>query len=227
MAKLELQDILAARRSIRGFLPDPVPKSTIERILQLARSAPSGANLQPGRFTVLTSKALRDLSATLIKAIRNGRPSVSEYSYFPNPLPVHLLARKRETGFGLYEALNIAKRDIKARKKQFENNYRFFGAPVGIVVSIDKRMGKGCFMDLGMAIQNLLIGAETEGLSSCGIGALANYGDLVHEHLNLSGEEIVVCGIAMGYLDPDNPVNNFKTPRVDLDEFASFLGFDQ
>ena len=81
-------------------------------------------------------------------------------------------------------------------------------------------------MDLGMAIQNLLIGAETEGLSSCGIGALANYGDLVHEHLNLADEEIVVCGIAMGFSDPDNPVNNFKTPRVDLDEFTSFLGFD-
>ncbi len=226
MAKTDLQELLSARRSIRGFLTDSVPKSTIERVLQLARSAPSGANLQPGRFTALTSDALKELSDTLIQAIRNGRPSVSEYSYFPTPLPDHLLARKRETGFGLYDALNIAKRDIKARKKQFEENYRFFGAPVGIVVSIDKRMGKGCFMDLGMAIQNLLIGAETEGLSSCGIGALANYGDLVHEHLNLADEEIVVCGIAMGFSDPDNPVNNFKTPRVDLDEFTSFLGFD-
>lgn len=226
MARSDLQNILAARRSIRGFLPDPVPKSTIIKILQLARSAPSGANLQPGRFTVLSSYALKDLSTTLIQAIRNGRPSVSEYSYFPKPLPDHLLERKRETGFGLYEALNIAKRDINARKKQFEKNYRFFNAPVGIVVSIDKRMGKGCFMDLGMAIQNLLVGAETEGLGSCGIGALANYGDLVHEHLNLADEEIVVCGIALGFIDPDNPVNNFKTPRVGLDEFTSFLGFD-
>ena len=226
MAKSELQDILAARRSIRGFLPDPVPKSTIERVLQLARSAPSGANLQPGRFTALTADPLKELSDILIQAIRHGRPSVSEYSYFPDPLPDHLLARKRETGFGLYEALNIAKRDIKARKRQFEHNYRFFDAPVGIVVSIDKRMGKGCFMDLGMAIQNLLIGAETEGLSSCGIGALANFGDLVHEHLNLADEEIVVCGIALGLADLANPANNFKTPRLGLDEFSSLLGFD-
>ncbi len=226
MDKSDLQDILIERRSVRGFLSDPVPKATMERILHLARSAPSGANLQPGRFTVLTADALKDLSDSLIKAIRNGRPSVSEYSYFPDPLPEHFLVRKRETGFGLYDALNITKRDIVARKKQFEHNYRFFGAPVGIVVSIDKRMGKGCFMDLGMAIQNLLIGAETERLSSCGIGALANYGDLVHEHLKLPDEEIVVCGVALGYSDLNNPVNKFKTPRVDLDEFTNFLGFD-
>ncbi|MCY4185861.1 MAG: nitroreductase [Rhodobacteraceae bacterium] len=226
MVKSNLQDIVLARRSIRGYLPDPVPRPILENILQIARSAPSGANLQPGRFTVLTSDALKNLTVSLIGAIRNDRPDVSEYSYFPNPLSQHLLARKRATGFGLYDALNIAKRDIKARKKQFEHNYRFFGAPVGIVVSIDKRMGKGCFMDLGMAIQNLLIGIETEGLSSCGIGALANYGDLVHEHLNLPDEEIVVCGIAVGYADPENPVNKFKTPRIDLDEYSDFLGFD-
>ncbi|MCY4101603.1 MAG: nitroreductase [Rhodobacteraceae bacterium] len=226
MTRTDLQEIVLARRSIRGFLPDPVSRSTLTKILQVARSAPSGANLQPGRFTVLTSDALENLTNILIQAIRDERPSVSEYSYFPNPLPEHLLARKRATGFGLYDALNIAKRDIKARKRQFVHNYRFFGAPVGIVVSVDKRMGKGCFMDLGMAIQNLLIGIETEGLASCGIGALANYGDLVHEHLTLPDEEIVVCGIAVGYADPNNPANTFKTPRLNLDEYSKFLGFD-
>lgn len=226
MDKSTLQDIIFTRSSIRGFLGKPVPKKTIEKVINLARSAPSGANLQPGRFTVLASTSLNALSNTLVEAIQKGRPSVSEYSYFPSPLPDHLLARKREAGFGLYEALDIARRDIQARKKQFENNYRFFGAPVGIVVSIEKNMGKGCFMDLGMAIQNLFIGAETEGLSSCGIGALANYGDLVHEHLQLPKDEIVVCGIALGYADPENPANKFKTPRMKLEEFSDFLGFE-
>jgi len=225
MSKEALQEIILNRRSIRGFKKDSVELATIKRIIQIGRSAPSGANLQPGRFTVLTNKPLQDLISVLQEAIDNDTPSTSEYSYFPTPLPDHLLQRKRATGFGLYEALNIDRRDIQARKKQFRSNYRFFNAPIGIVVSIEKNLGKGCFMDLGMALQTIFIATQTENLACCGIGALANYGKRIHKHLELPEEEIVVCGIAIGYNDKTNRVNSFKTSRLDISEYADFRGF--
>lgn len=225
MEKSDLQKIILDRRSIRGFKNKPVKKETIERIIQIGRSAPSGANLQPGRFSVLANRPLQDLIAVLQDAINTNKPRVEEYSYFPDPLPNHLLKRKRETGFGLYETLNIDRRDIQKRQEQFRANYRFFDAPIGIVVSIEKAMGKGCFMDLGMALQTIFIATQTEQLSCCGIGALANYGNIIHKHLGLPEEEIVVCGIAIGYQDESDPVNTFKTTRLKSNEYAKFYGF--
>ncbi|WP_424932482.1 nitroreductase [Amaricoccus macauensis] len=215
----------AARRSIRAYLDRPVPRETVARILIAARAAPSGANLQPGKFHVLTGAPLDGLKAALQGAIDAGRPMVSEYSYFPKPMPPHLKARQREAGYALYAALGIDKRDLASRKRQFERNYQFFDAPVAIVITIEKGMGKGCFMDLGMAIHALLAAAAEEGLSTCGIGALANYADVVVDHLDLPEEEIVVCGIALGHADPDHPANSVRTSRMPLDEFATFSGF--
>ncbi len=227
MDKRPLQQVILNRSSIRGFKRDPVDLNTLRRILQVGRSAPSGANLQPGRFTVLANRPLEGLIQVLQEAIDDKRPFVSEYSYFPDPLPAHLVKRKRDTGLGLYETLNIDRRDIEARKRQFRLNYRFFDAPVGIVVSIEKSMGKGCFMDLGMALQNIFIATQTENLACCGIGALANYGDCVHAHLKLPEDEIVVCGIAIGHEDKSNPVNGYRTSRMDIAEYTTFHGFDQ
>ena len=225
MKKSDLQSIILDRRSIRGFKNKPVKKEIIERIIRIGRSAPSGANLQPGRFSALTNRPLQDLVAVLQNAIDTNKPEISEYSYFPNPLPDHLLKRKRETGFGLYKTLNIDRRDIQKRKEQFRANYRFFDAPVGVVVSIEKTMGKGCFMDLGMVLQTIFIATQTEQLSCCGIGALAAYGNIVHKHLGLPDDEIVVCGIALGYQDESNPVNRLKTSRLELSNYAKFYGF--
>jgi nitroreductase len=141
-------------------------------------------------------------------------------------MPANLKARQRAAGFSLYQALGVTRRDIAGRKAQFEQNYRFFDAPVGIVVTIHRDMGKGCFMDLGMALMALFLAVEDAGLSASGIGALANHGDLVHEFLNLPADEMVVCGIALGHGDPDAPVNTVRTTRADLSEFATFMGFD-
>lgn len=215
----------AARRSIRAYLDKPVPRETVARVLVAARAAPSGANLQPGRFHVLTGAPLSALKAALQEAIDAGRPMVSEYSYFPSPMPPHLKARQREAGYALYAALGIERRDLGGRKRQFERNYQFFDAPVGIVVTIERAMGKGCYMDLGMAIHALLAAAAAEGLATCGIGALANYGDLVAERLALPEGELVVCGIALGHADPDHPANSVRTSRLPLEDFATFSGF--
>lgn len=216
----------APRRSTRAFLATPVPRETVARLITAARAAPSGANLQPGRFHALSGAPLAALCDALAEGIAAGRPQVAEYSYFPDPMPAHLKARQRAAGYALYAALGIERRDLAGRRRQFERNYRFFDAPVGIVVTIDRDMGKGCFMDLGMAIQAFFAAAHAGGLGTCGIGALAHYGDLVHETLALPEDELVVCGIALGHADPDHPANTVRTARADLDEFATFTGFD-
>ena len=217
--------LAAARTSCRGFLDRPVGRDLIADILTTARTAPSGANLQPGSFHVLTGAALTDLSQRLLDAIDAGAPQTSEYSYFPTPMPAYLKARQRAAGFALYSALGIDRRDIEGRKDQFKRNYRFFDAPVGIVVTIHRGMGAGCFMDLGMAIQTLLLAAQDRGLGACGIGALANYGPQVHQALTLPEDELVVCGIALGWPDPAHPANSVRTDRAALDDFARFYGF--
>ncbi|WCR02015.1 nitroreductase [Paracoccus saliphilus] len=222
----EFEKLLARRRSIRSFTGEPVERAKIEKILRLARTAPSGANLQPGRFHVLTGAALDGLVQSLKSAIAAGEPQSREYSYFPEPMPKELKSRQVAAGYALYAALGIERRDIEARRHQFERNYEFFGAPVGIVVTIDRAMGKGCFMDLGMSLMALLLAAEDQGYATSGIGALAQYGPVVHRHLELPEGEMVVCGIALGVADKDAPVNRVRTERDDLPVFTRFHGFD-
>lgn len=219
-------NLLSKRRSIRAFTQDPVDRQTLEKLCHAARCAPSGANLQPGKFHVLTGVALDQLKARLVQALADNTPIDLQYSYFPETMSPQLKDRQRKAGFALYAALGIGRRDVAGRRAQFAKNYEFFDAPVGMVVTIDRDMGKGCFMDLGMSLMAMLLAAQDEGLGTCGIGALANYGAIVHDQLGLAQDELVVCGIALGVPDPDAPVNNFQTERSALDEFATFHGFD-
>ncbi|SEN76383.1 nitroreductase [Palleronia pelagia] len=220
-------ELLARRRSVRAFRDTPVPRAEIEAILTAARQAPSGANLQPGRFIALTGAPLAALTDALTGAAAEGRPHVSQYSYFPDDMTPDLKERQRAAGYALYQALGIARRDVAGRRAQFARNYRFFDAPVGIVVTIRADMGKGCFMDLGLSMMALMLAAEDRGLGTSGIGALANHGDVAAEQLGLPGGEIVVCGIALGHADPDAPVNAVRTERLPLAEYADLRGFDE
>lgn len=226
MSVSPLEKLLNERHSVRAFTKEPVPRADLERILKAARRAPSGANLQPGHFHVLTGEPLAALSAAFAEAIARGVPMDHEYSYFPNPMPTDLKARQRAAGFALYDALGIEKRDLEGRRRQFELNYRFFDAPVGIVVTIDRNMGSGCFMDLGMSLMSLFLAAEDQGYGATGIGALANYGQTALDALGLGQDQLVVCGIAIGRKDENHPVNQFRTERDALDVFATFKGFD-
>ena len=225
MTRTAVENTLFGRRSVRAYGAAPVPRPDIERICRAARSAPSGANLQPGTFHVLTGDALAGLSRALLAAVESGAPLACEYSYFPDPMPAELKARQRAAGYALYEALGIARRDLEGRRAQFDRNYRFFDAPVGIVVTIDRRMGAGCFMDLGMALMAFQLAAESLGYATTGIGALANYGPTAHAHLGLPEDEMVVCGLALGKPDRAAPVNGFRTERAPLEAYSRFYGF--
>lgn len=221
-----MEAALRQRSSIRAYLPDAIELELVKDILSLARMAPSGANLQPGKFHVLTGQALAELKNSLAEAVETDRPVVTEYSYFPKPLSAELKARQIAAGFALYSALGITRRDVAARREQFKRNYQFFDAPVGIVVTLQKNMGKGCFMDLGMTLMALFMAVESKGLGATGIGALANHGDVVHEALGIEQSEMVVCGVALGMPDREHPVNATRTEREPLESFARFRGFN-
>lgn len=217
---------LQNRRSTRRFLNTPVFAETLKAVLEMARRAPSGANLQPGFVHVLAGEPLAALSARLCTAFDAGDAQPEEYSYFPSPMPAYLKERQRTVGYALYESLGIARRDIAGRKAQHRRNMQFFEAPVGLVITIERDMGKGCYMDLGLFIQAIFMASEAEGLASCGIGALASYHHVIRDELNIPENEVVVCGMALGYADPEAPENQFSTPRAALSEYTRFDGFE-
>jgi len=216
---LALQTLLEQRGSTRGFTDQALPEGCLEQLLIQARRAPSGANLQPGEFISLEGDARARLSAALVGAFRNGEQEAEDYSYFPRPMPHSLRRRQVAAAQALYGALGAAREDRAARDAQFERNFRFFDAPVALLVVIDARMGSGCYMDLGMCLFALMMAANAQGIGSCAIGAIASYPGLVRSTLGLGDEHHIVCGLALGYADPQAPENAVRTARRPLDDF--------
>lgn len=192
-------------------------------LLRVARQAPSAANLQPGSFIQVTGAARALLSDALVQAYRAGETEVEDYSYFPDPLPHALKRRQVMAAKALYEALGIA-RNGPERASYFERNFRFFDAPVALVVTIDGRLGSGCYMDLGMCLHGLMLAAVAEGLGTCAIGALASYPLLIRRALGLDASQYVVCGLAIGWPDEAAPENTFRTDRVPLESYFRIIG---
>jgi nitroreductase len=216
--------LAASRTSVRGFTPQPVPDPLLRELLITARLAPSGANLQPGSFIQLRGEVRAQLSEALCVAYREGRAEPEDYSYFPDPMPSQLRRRQVAAARALYGSLGIAREDRGRRDQQFERNFRFFDAPVALVVTIERGMGSGCFMDLGMAIYGLLLAAQSRGLGSCAIGAIASYPTLVRSPLGLGLDHQIVCGVAIGYPDPEAPVNTTRTSRAAVEDFFRVVG---
>nr|WP_114470135.1 nitroreductase [Pseudorhodoferax soli] len=196
-----------------------MPQDWIGQMLQEARCAPSGANLQPGEFIQVVGSARQRLSGALVQAYRDGVPAREDYSYFPVPMPMVLRRRQVAAAQALYGALGAARDDKAARQAQFERNFRFFDAPVAVLVTIDARMGSGCYMDLGMCLYGFMLAAAARGLGSCAIGAIASYPDIAREALGLDAGQAVVCGLAVGYADPTAPENAVRTARREVGEY--------
>lgn len=216
--------LASGRRSTRAFLSTPVSESLLSEVLTQARLAPSGANLQPGAFVRVRGVVREALSTDLVEAWRHGREEVEDYSYFPKPMPHTLRRRQVAAAQALYGALGVARDDRAGRDAQFERNFRFFDAPVALIVTIPHNMGSGCYMDLGMTLYGLMLAAQAQGLATCAIGALASYPNLIRQHLALDATSHIVCGIALGYADPVAPVNQTQTTRCALDEYFKVVG---
>jgi nitroreductase len=213
-----------SRRSIRAFLPTPVADEVLHELLQSARQAPSGANLQPGMFYAVQGAVRAALCDDLVQAFRAGQQELEDYAYFPRPMPSVLRRRQVAAARALYGALQIERDDRAGRDQQFERNFRFFDAPVALVVTIDRDFGSGGYMDLGMALYGLMLAAHARGLATCAVGALASYPSLIRRHLGLDDKSVVVCGMALGYADEDAPVNRTVTTRCALDEYFRVIG---
>jgi len=225
VAPSRIDEIIAGRFACREFSSAPVGRGTIEQILRVARFAPSGANIQPWHVHVLAGAAKNRVSAALREAHQTARDEhVSEYRYYASDLPEPYLQRRQEFGRLFYGSLGIAQADIEARGAQTARNYAFFGAPVGLIVTIDRRLQVGSWLDLGMFVQNVLLAAAGHGLQSCPQETFSRYHRILRPLLSIPAEQMVVCGISIGRARDET--GGRLMPRADVAEFASFAGFE-
>ncbi len=219
-----VDEAIVSRRSVRAFLPDPVGEQVIRDLLTVAARAPSGTNMQPWKVYVVTGAKKQAITdAILNSGIRAEKAKWDEYKYYPDKFFEPYYTRRRAVGFALYGALGIEKRDVDRMREQHDRNFVFFDAPVGMIFTIDRRLNQGSWIDHGMFIQSLMIAARGRGLHTCPQAAFAPYHNQIRPILGIPDEEIVTCGLALGYEDTSKPENNWRTERASLDEFVTFV----
>ena len=219
-----------SRMSVRAFLPRAVPRETLEQLLAIASRAPSGTNTQPWKVYVLQG-ASRDSLVGKVCAAHDAiraNPELAaqykeEYDYYPEKWVSPYIDRRRENGWGLYGLLGIGKGDKDKMHAQHQRNYRFFDAPVGLMFTLDRVMGRGSLVDYGMFMQNIMVAARGHGLHTCPQAAWNGFAKIILPHIGAGDDEMLVCGMALGYADESALVNTFRTPRVGVQAFTAWL----
>jgi nitroreductase len=217
---------ITTRRSVRAFLPTPVPRPTIEDILTVAARAPSGTNTQPWQVHVLTGASKLKLSRDIRAA--HDDPAVrathtEEYAYYPTEWATPYIERRRKVGWDLYALLGIAKTDKTRMHMQHGRNYDFFDAPVGLIFSIDRVLQQGSWLDYGMFLQSVMVAARGRGLDTCPQAAFMQFHRIIGAHLNFGPQQMLVCGMALGHADPAAVENTLVTERAPVAAFARFV----
>ena len=221
-----VEEAITTRRSIRAFLPTPVPRATIERILQIAARAPSGTNTQPWKTYVLTGEPLKAMSDRLVAAYDDPEERalhIEEYAYYPTEWRSPFVDRRRKVGWDLYTLLGIAKTDKERMHAQHRRNYRFFDAPVGLMFTIDRTMRQGSWLDFGMFLQSVMVAARGHGLDTCPQAAFTQFHRIIMDELGAPDNEQLVCGMSLGVADPKAIENSLVTEREPVSSFATFL----
>jgi nitroreductase len=214
---------ITSRRSVRAFLPTPVERATVERILAAAARAPSGTNMQPWRVHVVTGSAKARLSAAVLHAAATEPDRHrGEYAYYPAVFPEPYLTRRRVVGWGLYGLLGIKKGEHERMRAQHARNFVFFDAPVGMIFTIDRVLERGSWIDFGMFLENIMIAARGFGLHTCPQAAFAPYHQAIRPELGIPEDQVVVCGMSLGYEDTTAPENALRTEREPLERFVEF-----
>jgi nitroreductase len=218
---------IRSRRSVRAFLPRPVPRAMVEEILLLAARAPSGTNIQPWRVHVLVDSKRAGLVDALLHAYdyEHGQHQWA-YDYYPTEWFEPYLGRRRKIGWDLYGLLGIGRGDKAGMRAQTRRNFTFFDAPVGFIVTSDARLTRGAWLDCGMFLQNIMIAARARGLDTCPQAAFAQYPKVIARVLALPAHETIVCGMALGFADPEALANRLVTERAELAEFVRFHSGD-
>lgn len=218
---------VSTRRSIRAFLDRPVDRAVLERVLEKAQRAPSGGNTQPWHGLVLTGEPLQRLFARIAEEFPRGRSAhAPEYHIYPPELDGAYEARRRGVGEDMYGALKIAREDKARRLAWFANNFRAFGAPVLMLVHTPRYMGPPQWSDVGMWLQTIMLLLREEGLDSCPQEAWAVYAPQIREVVQIPEDHIFFCGLAIGWRDPEAPVNTFPVARAPLDEAIRWQGWE-
>ena len=218
------------RFSARAFLPTPVPRETLEDILRVARRAPSGTNAQPWKVYVLQGAKKDELVQKVCAAHDELRqhPELetkyrADYDYYPRHWVDPYLARRRQNGWSLYGLLGIGKGDKDAMHAQHQRNFRFFDAPVGLIFTLDRVMGRGSLVDYGMFLQNIMVAARARGLHTCPQAAWNDYASIVLPHVGATADEMLVCGMSLGHADEAALVNTYSTPREEVANFTHWV----
>jgi nitroreductase len=221
---MNVKQALLARKSVRAFLDKDVPKEKIVAVLDAARHAPSGTNAQPWKVAVVQGKKRLELADAMENAFLEIRgEGKMDYRYYPVQWKGEYKRRRVETGSQLYRELGIERNDKEARFRQWQINYRAFNAPVILFFFLDRIMQTGSFFDYGMFYQSIMLAALEEGLATCPQAALAQFPDLIRKQLGYGEEMQVVAGMALGYEDPDAKVNNYRTSRIEVEDFTRFF----
>ncbi|QOT77796.1 nitroreductase [Cupriavidus basilensis] len=221
-----IDQAIITRRSVRAFLDTPVPRDVVNEILAVASRAPSGTNAQPWRVYVLTGDAKVKLSADVLAAYDDPQRDSKyreEYPYYPREWVAPYIDRRRKVGWDLYSLLQISREDKARMHAQHARNFTFFGAPVGMIFTIDRILELGSWLDYGMFLQSIMVAARARGLDTCPQAAFTQFHAVISNHLRLPADEMVVCGMALGHADPAAIENTLSTEREPVSGFARFL----
>jgi nitroreductase len=221
---------ITTRMSARAFTTQPVPREVLTHLLELAARSPSGTNTQPWKVYVLQGQSRESLVQKVCAAhdeIRANPDKAAEYreayDYYPEKWVSPFIDRRRENGWSLYGLLGIGKGDKDKMHAQHQRNYRFFDAPVGLMFTVDKVMGRGSLVDYGMFLQTLMVAARGHGLHTCPQAAWNGFAKIIMPHMGAGDNEMLVCGMALGYADESDIVNTFRTPRESVASFTTWL----
>lgn len=221
---------IASRMSVRAFTSQAVPRDVLEHILTVASRAPSGTNCQPWQVYVLQGSSRNSLVEQVCAAHDSLRadPALAaqyaeEYDYYPTKWVSPYIDRRRENGWGLYGLMGIGKGDKDKMHAQHQANFRFFDAPVGLVFTIDRVLGRGSLLDYGTFLQNIMVSARGHGLHTCPQAAWNGFSKIIMPHIGAGPDAMLVCGMALGYADESAIVNTFHTPRIPVGEFTTWL----
>jgi len=223
---MNVDDAIRTRRSIRAFKPDPVPRDVLNDLLEVARQAPSGTNIQPWHIHVV----MGDGRNKLVDAVLQHRDKYREqgapdsFSEFPRAAKRKepYTTRMRTLGKAMYGLLGIPKGDQDANWRQWARNYEFFDAPVGLLFTIDKDLEYSSWVDMGIMLQTIMLAARARGLDTCAQGAWNNFWTITKDILDIPDTEYVVCGMSLGYADDTEPVNTLVAEREPVSGFVTF-----
>ena len=222
---MNVTQAVLARHSVRAFKPDPVDGHVVRDLIETAKRAPSGGNLQPWRVYALAGEPLGQFKAIVARKLAEGiRGEPPEYAVYPPGLWEPLRARRREAGKQRYAALGAARSDENQQLLE-RQNYAFFGAPVGLFFCLDRRVGPPQWSDVGMYMQTLMLLAIERGLATCPQEVWSNWPVTIAEFISLPADHMVFAGMSLGYEDTEHAMNGYRTDRESFDNFAEMKGF--